>query len=144
MQILWWTGHCFVCLRRNHTSCECFSTLGCGKRSGRHHMSICGDSQQTTSVVNTPSRGNSSQSPWGLQQPTLQDSARSFLANNTTFPLLSVLWCVDVRVPVLLQTARTTVIQNLQSRQEQGVTKFQIIFDTRSQRSYITETVKNC
>ena len=103
-------------------------------------MSIYGDSQQIASAVNTPSRGDSSNSPQGLQQPMLQDAARPFPANNTTVPTSFALCCVDARAPVLLQTARTTLYKFCSPDKCKEVW---IIFDTGNQRSYITEAVKN-
>ena len=89
------TGRCFICLQKNHTSREYRSTMKCGKCGGRHHVSICGESQQEVPVVNAPTKNDSSQHQQGLQQPTL--------------PISPSLCYVNVRSPVLLQTARTTV-----------------------------------
>jgi len=59
-QILWRTGRCFVCLRRNHTSHDCRSTLRCSKCGGRHHVSICVDSHPVAPTTNVPGRDGSS------------------------------------------------------------------------------------
>ena len=75
-----------------------------------------------------------------IQQLTLQDPVRSLQANSTTVPTSSALCCVNVRTPVLLQTAWTTVYKTCSPNKSKEI---QIIFDTRSQRSYNTEAVKN-
>ena len=158
-QILRRTGRCFVCLRKNHTSRECRSNVRCGKCGGRHHISICFDSHPVAPVATTLSKGDHSHgSVQGQQQPTLLNPASSFqqqpttqtsansspAANslpvtNVTVPTSSSMCCFNMRTPVLLQTARTSVynLGNPENSKE-----VRILFDTGSQRSYITESVK--
>ena len=40
-EVLRKSGRCFICLRKNHISRNCRSSLKCNACSGRHHMSIC-------------------------------------------------------------------------------------------------------
>ena len=52
-QILRRPGRCFICLRKNHTSHECRSTIMCSKCNGRHHVSICGEGQPPSVGINS-------------------------------------------------------------------------------------------
>ena len=70
-------------------------------------------SQQGVPVVNAPAKNDSSQYQQGLQQPTLSTPAGP--ASNVNVPTSSSLCCVNVRAPVLLQTADNS-IQAWQSR----------------------------
>ena len=47
-EILRKSGRCFVCLRRNHISRNCRSSLKCNTCNGRHHVSICPNRMPTT------------------------------------------------------------------------------------------------
>jgi len=125
-QILRKAGRCFVCLRRNHMSRECRSTLKCARCGGRHHVTICNGLPEralTTTVeqVNHP-------------QPSITSTAQMGTNIGVTPTTLS-LHCVSTKVPVLLQTARADVFRvgNPQIRKEA-----RIVFDSGSQRSYIT------
>ena len=52
------SGRCFVCLRRNHISRNCRSSLKCSKCHGRHHVSICpGRDARSPPLISA--RGNS-------------------------------------------------------------------------------------
>ena len=50
------TGRCYVCLKRHHLSRDCHLAVKCGCCNGRHHMSICKDSNSIQSSRNS---GNS-------------------------------------------------------------------------------------
>ena len=88
-------------------------------------------------MVNAPAKNDSSQYQQGIQQPTLPTPAGP--ASNVNIPTSSSLCCVNVRAPVLLQTAWTTAYKLGNPDKNKEV---RIIFDTGSQRSYITEAVK--
>ena len=128
-QILKRSGRCFVCLRRNHTSRECRSTLKCSSCGGRHHVSICtGEvARNTTRSSTTSVTGHS----------TLQ--AQSLGSVNSNTPTTTSLQCASSKVPVLLQTARVDVLNPDNSSVSMSV---RILFDSGSQRSYITEKLK--
>ena len=44
------SGRCFICLRHNHMSRTCQSTMRCSHCRGKHHSSIC---QHTTPAAST-------------------------------------------------------------------------------------------
>ena len=124
-QILKRSGRCFVCLRRNHTSRECRSTLKCSSCGSRHHVSICtgGVARNTTRSSTTSVTGHS----------TLQ--AQSLGSVNSNTPTTTSLQCASSKVPVLLQTARVDVLNPDNSSVSMSV---RILFDSGSQRSYIS------
>lgn len=64
------SGRCFVCLRKNHLSRDCRSTIKCTKCNGRHHVSICGGRQTSSDANPTHSRNDSDQTSQGLMPPT--------------------------------------------------------------------------
>ena len=43
-------ARCFVCLKKGHVSKNCDSTYKCNKCSSRHHISICDNLKEKTSV----------------------------------------------------------------------------------------------
>ena len=117
-EILKKTGRCYVCLRRNHVSRECNSTMKCVKCGQRHHLSIHMDIGEN--------RSNQGQGKGQAPQQTTEDkTATMYVKSGAT--------------PILLQTASTTVINP-------GAPDLQVnarvLFDTGSQRSYITSELK--
>lgn len=83
-QILRKEGRCYVCLKRNHMSRECRSSVRCSQCNGKHHTSIC---ERATQDKKTPT---------GAQGKS-QASVQMYVSSHT---------------PVLLQTAVTTVYGN--------------------------------
>ena len=132
-QILRRTGRCFVCLRKHHTSQECRSTLKCTRCNGRHHVSICVAAQGQASSVATTNTNNDDRQ----RQATEQQQPLSTTNQNT--PTTTALQCTNAKVPVLLQTARARVFKVGSPKATREV---RIIFDSGSQRSYITSNVK--
>ena len=55
LEILNKAGRCFVCLRKDHLSRECKSSIKCFTCGGRHHVSICerGTKPEPTDKVNS-------------------------------------------------------------------------------------------
>ena len=131
------TGRCYVCLRKHHTSRECHSTLRCNNCTGRHHVSICtGFRAQHSPRI--PSAGT----PVQPQQLTSHNqagiSAKANVPVNTT-PTTTAMQCVTTKVPVLLQTARTCAFK---TSTPETTMEVRIIFDSGSQRSYVTNNLK--
>ena len=96
---------CFICLRQNHTSHECHSTIRCSKCNGRHHVSICGEGQSPSVGINSTPLGNGGNQ--GQSQPERTVSRPNFNANHpsttsSTVPTSTSMCCVDLRAPVLL------------------------------------------
>ena len=103
-QILRRTGRCFVCLRKNHMSRECRSTMKCNTCNGRHHISICSRGQGRPPESNGTVRPTDSNS-------TVQPSSQALvnLPSNPVATTTTSLYCIGARTPVLLQTARASV-----------------------------------
>ena len=111
-QILKRTGRCFICLKKNHTSRECPSTIKCSKCNGRHHVSICDENQPPSIGTNFTHLGNCGnqgqpQSANAVSHPNT--NANHPCTTSSTVPTSTSMCCVDLRDPVLLQTARTSV-----------------------------------
>jgi len=115
--ILTKAGKCFNCLRTNHKVKDCRSTRTCRFCNRRHHQSICTQQPDT----------QSSQEVKRTQQPTSTDEIRKDTTANCS--------TVCNEKTILLQTAQA-IASNPVSGQYRSV---RILFDSGSQRSYITE-----
>ena len=122
------TGLCYRCLRKRHIAKGCSSV--CSKCNGRHHKLLCG--VQSLSAGSSPnvkginkhvSMASAEISGTVESLPSVKPSASN--ATETTSKVI----LVGLSARVLLQTARVKV------RGAQGVT---ILFDTGSDRSYVT------
>ena len=134
------TGRCFVCLRKYHMSRNCQSSLRCNNCNGRHHVSICtgGPAQNCTSP---PQLNVSTPAGAPRQPPTVRNSSTGSQlpvpinnGSNTTS-----MYCGVAKIPVLLQTARACVFK---IGSPNKTIEIRAIFDSGSQRSYITNKVK--
>ena len=110
-------GHCFLCLRRSHLARNCPSSSTCHDCSGKHHVSICGNAKCTKCTSTEVSDRR-------------QDQERKSLT--TVY--------VDSNTSVLLQTAIGEVSSINQPHT--GLT-IRILFDSGSQRSYMTKHARN-
>ena len=133
-QILFRDGRCFLCLKKQHVSRNCRSSLKCSNCHGRHHVSIC---------LNGP-QGGMAREQQGMNSPAEQTS-RGFSApipgSNATAARASTLSLyVDYRTPVLLQTAKATLHH---PDNPSLMLEARIILDSGSQRSYITNKLKD-
>ncbi|XP_064388661.1 uncharacterized protein LOC135336735 [Halichondria panicea] len=119
------SGRCFNCLRKGHMGRNCRSTSKCLKCKGRHHTSIC---EREVAELNPR--------PHTVQpETTLSPDATPYtptLANNAL--------CSDKGNAILLQTARSIVHNPAKSETSIEV---RLLFDSGSQKSYITERAKN-
>ena len=136
-QILKKTGRCFVCLRKGHLSRQCRSTSNCRLCKGRHHTSICSKpTNNPNQVTNVSTAVTSTQSNLTISTtPALNPQAPAFVSPPTSTSLY--LACSRA---VLLQTATAEVYNPTDSSSTQ---KLRIILDNGSQRSYLTDRVKN-
>lgn len=127
-QILRTSGRCFNCLRKNHIGRNCRSTAKCLKCKRRHHTSICegGSPRPHPSPVSVPT---------GLPSMKLDPEAPAYHPAQTTNNL-----CSDNMKTVLLQTARSIIHNPYDPRITLEV---RILFDSGSQRSYISERARN-
>eukprot|EP00731_Ephydatia_muelleri_P009492 Em0005g78a len=131
-RVLMRSGRCFVCLKRNHRAQECRSSLKCLTCGKWHHVTICGaSSSKGASNPPLPKQQQSTPSP-STPQPQTQK------ATPTSRSVLSMF--VDVRTPVLLQTAKVVVCKPDVPAVTQTT---RMIFDTGSQRSYVVARLRN-
>ena len=150
-QALQRAGRCFVCLCRGHVSRACRSNKRCSKCNGRHHISICAyetgnppalsttpadyGTPRTTNPAATPRVNPPKQTP-PKQTPStrsLDVKAPVFMSQDRT----TNLWVNSDRA-VLLQTAQAQVLNPDSPAHSRMV---RIVFDSGSQRSYITQQV---
>ena len=127
-------GKCFLCLKSGHIK-QCESPYKCQKCGGHHHISICEKnaikpaapggktSQQNESVGNHQS--NHPQTKSETAQVTQTESSTIYLESNTA---------------VLLQTAESLVgkVGSVMKAKH----KDRIVFDSCSQRSYISNRLR--
>lgn len=118
---------------------ECRSMAKCNKCNGRHHVSICSSGQGRQQALNNALPRSENVSTNSTPPPTSQALANS--ASNHILTTTALLYYIDARTPVLLQTARASVCKVNNSNVSREV---RIIFDCGSQRSYITDELKNC
>ena len=138
------SGRCFICLKKGHISRRCRSNSHCQDCRGRHHISICAKKTETegqspatnpSSTKNVPSRttpqsqNQSASSP----SPVMNPAATPFHPPKSTS-----LW-INGSQAVLLQTARA-LVHNPDSPHLSR--RARIVFDSGSQRSYITDQLK--
>jgi len=129
-QILRTSGRCFNCLRKGHIGRSCRSSSKCQKCKGRHHTSIC--ERQGTEQTRRPL---SLAQPPDTKQMSLNADAPSYTPTQTTNT-----FCSDRRKTVLLQTARS-IVHNPSN--PQTLIEVCLLFDSGSQKSYITERAKS-
>ena len=119
-------GCCFVCLRRNHLARNCSPSKVCRICSGRHHMSICENANRGSGNSEIQSRGSSVVSSDGGERRSNENKT-----STTVY--------VDSNSSILLQTA---IAQVSRVHQLHPVVNMRILFDSGSQRSYISERAK--
>ena len=108
--------------------------MKCSKCNGRHHVSICNGDQRRLPEPSNTTRGANSNTTVQPASQTVQN-----IPSNPVVTTAS-LYCVDVSTPVLLQTARASVFKVNNPNDTREV---RVIFDCGSQRSYITNELKN-
>ena len=134
------SGRCFVCLRKGHISRNCRSNLRCSDCKGRHHSSICSRNVPTAPTSGVP--------PVTSSSTTNQQRADSTAGHNSALnpqapayaptPTTTSLWVRTDR-SILLQTAKATAFNPSSPGMSQSV---RVVLDTGSQRSYVTNSVK--
>ena len=115
MEILRKDGKCFVCLEPGHISRYCNLEYKCNKCDKRHHISICDIDSRSISSRNFRSR----------ETTTTVTNMNSEVGNRSK--------------EVLLQTGKAQVT-NVQNHTQSAFVR--LLFDGGSQRSYVTQTLK--
>jgi hypothetical protein len=143
-------GRCFSCLRRGHLSRDCPSRSRCRTCNGRHHTSIChrssaptGHDQQSQHSQPPNSISGTSMISGTQTTPTMNVDHPSTLnpgAPAFTSPPTSTSLYMDSNKAVLLQTALVEVSNPLRPA---SVLKLRLVMDSGSQRSYLTQRVKD-
>ena len=131
-RILREAGRCFVCLRKGHIGYQCPSKGRCSQCHGRHHTSICAGQKLTQAEPNPQQSGTNTGGATPTTTAGRNPAAAPFQPSTST-----ALWA-DGRNAILLQTAQTTAF-NLASPERSC--NVRIVFDSGSQRSYVTEQV---
>lgn len=128
--ILMRSGRCFLCLKRgDHKVADCRSTKMCRLCKAKHHQSICDKRESKT----MPSRDD--------EMPPIS-SPRSNDQNvhqHITVSGHSVTAQAKSKTTVLLQTARATAINPSNGQS----TSVRILFDSGSQRTYVTDDIRD-
>ena len=119
-------GRCFVCLRRNHLARNCPLNKVCRICSGNHHMSICENANRGNGTLEIQSRGSS-------LMVSDRGERRSYENKSSTTVY------VESNTSILLQTAIAPVSV---VPQWHLVVNMRILFDSGSQRSYLSERAK--
>ena len=112
-KILGESGRCFTCLRKGHQARSCTNLRKCRHCSGNHHQSIC----------------SRNKTPENSETITTENDPPKETKTTTTAARL----CKET---VLLQTARAFAKNGARS------IPVRVLFDTGSQRSYITNSVQ--
>ena len=130
-------GRCFLCLKKNHLCRDCNSKTQCFKCRGRHHISICTKDSNERKSENPANVQKGAQQDQGLQAQQKTGSENNPLKQQTNGTNLFV----SSKTPVLLQTAQATITQGDDATVNSA--KVRVILDSGSQRSYITNRVRN-
>ena len=116
-------GRRFACLKSGHIVRHCPSKFKCPKCGNNHHISLC----EGIKPREDPTKPNQNQK----QQPPFQAKGNEASTNV----------CANSNVSVLLQTAKA-MVGNPNVPQQQKL-QSRIVFDSCSQRSYISNRLKN-
>ena len=126
----------FLCLKKNRLCRDCYSKTQCFKCRGRHHISICTKDNNERKFEN-PSNGQKGaqedQGSQAQQKTGLENNLPKQRTNGTNL-------FVSSKTPVLLQMAQVTITQGDATVNS---AKVRVILDSGSQRSYITNRVRN-
>ena len=123
---------CFVCLQRGHRARECNKVNNCRKCRGSHHQSICATDHPMHENKEKPEdqnvEGATAKSETSLNKPEQVISTTANTGHR-----------VRGETQVLLQTATVYALNTENSRS----VKVRVLFDSGSQRSYVTSSLKS-
>ena len=123
---------CFVFLRIGHRSGQCFPSK-CHRCQGAHHQSIC--TQGLTRIPDSKKSGSESKPDEGISEPADVKTKKN---DTVTANQISTTVARSKR-QVYLQTATTYAY----SPNRSSVVPVRVLMDSGSQRSYVTESLKN-
>ena len=126
---------CFVCLARGHRSQGCREKYSCNRCNKRHHISICDEGKQRSEVDTTSTNQISTDANSEPKSETKPCSCSC--KESVPTPVSSNCAQVSSR-SVLLQTATSEIFGS----SCHNSVKTRLLFDTGSQRSYITTELK--
>lgn len=132
------SGRCFICLRRGHVSRDCRSNFKCSNCRGRHHVSLCNkwrQSKSTDGKERTPSNVPDATSLSSRRDSSLNPSTPSFQPTDNSASCYT-----NNGTDILLQVAQAFVFNPHEPSRR---TQINILFDTGSQGSYVTQQVCN-
>ena len=123
-------GLCYRCLKKGHIARGCCVTST--KCNGRHHKLLCGVQYNTNSKISSKQAASADTQS---SSETVDTTAVETSPNSTSIP--NRIMFVQSTSLVLLQTARVKV------RGARGIREATILFDTGSDRSYVTSDFVN-
>ena len=129
-------GRCFLCLANGHRVSQCSSNKKCRKCQRRHHQSICEATGSNTNASNT-NAGNTNPSNTNAGNSDVSNTNVSNSDENTTDSTTLTSPVPRTKVKVLLQTARTQAYAVNGEK-----VPVRVLFDSGSQKSYITNQLK--
>ena len=131
-------GLCFRCLKKGHVAKGCVAR--CGKCKGRHHALLCNPNLESTGSF---AAGNVSASAMPQEQVSSQSNPSLVDNSNSQSQIVSHVSVTcngnsDVSYKhVILQCAKVKI------RGSRGMVEANVLFDTGSDRSYITSSMVN-
>ncbi|CAB3997663.1 Hypothetical predicted protein [Paramuricea clavata] len=147
-QILRKQGRCFLCLKRNHIARDCESRYMCKYCSGKHHVSLCNNNSRQSLATNsrqslaTRQESNSRQQLGNVQDSLAKEQTtqlRDTKDTGNTKETRNYHACLQDSVS--LQTAKAKV--GVGNKKLTTGTEVRVIFYSGSQRSYLTQRVRN-
>lgn len=146
VEILRKERRCFVCLRTGHRSIQCAQQKSCRRCHGRHHQSICDQPFPPLKSNQKESAAPSKRDHETRNSNPLTPPAAPFTENQTVNTATvqvrqttTATTSANMKGKVMLQTATATATDQSGTK----CTKVKILFDSGSQRSYVTDNLKS-
>ena len=136
LEILKRDQRCFICLRSGHRSNQCVTKRSCRRCRGNHHQSICNHHFEPARPRESPHQAQAT-----IQATQVQNTTHSAIAqaeSAATSETSTITASAKSKGSVLLQTA-TAIATNQDGSKSLSI---KILFDSGSQRSYVSENLK--
>ena len=133
-------GRCFVCLQKGHQKRDCTARYKCRTCNGKHNIAICFGKKERDSRQKEGDRRDRTQRVTEVRQTVVQENRDRDQVEEepAEVPQHLVMSAKAERESILLQTA-TAYIQDSIGREGSSS---KILFDSGSQRSFITEDLR--